>query len=73
VGLVLYFDSSNFSNLHASGVAIADTGGYFTSDEVEGALQELYAINASGTHGNDFHWHLEGALSPSIRSRGKIG
>jgi len=24
-----YFDGSNFSNLHASGVAIADTGGYF--------------------------------------------
>jgi hypothetical protein len=57
------FDGSNFTDLYASGVAVADTGGYFVSDNVEGALQELGA-SITGASGADFHWHIEGALTP---------
>ena len=47
-GSIRYIIADYLSNLDAADIPIADAGGYFTADDVEGALQELAQASAGG-------------------------
>lgn len=60
--------SLRFLGMLASRVIVSDAGGYFTSESVEGALQEIGAVLAEGVGGgglSPYTWHLEGSLLSS--------